>query len=119
MTCQALPSLSDLINPLQTEVNNLCITQCILQMQQEQMNNLPDRIQKSSERVQQAMGKLKALQALQPEWMRLQKLKTTVIKAVEGKARQLEVEVAGKAHAAGELHDRKHELEAALQVCLL
>ena len=86
-------------------------------MQEEQLLSLPDRIQKSTERVEQAVSKLKALQALQPEWTRLQKLRNTVLKATEAKAKGLEVQVAGKAHAAGDLHEQKHERESVLQVC--
>ena len=80
------------------------------------MISLPDRIQKSTERAEQAVSKLKALQALQPEWTRLQRLRSAVLKTIEAKAKELEVQVAGKAHAAAELHDQKHELESILQV---
>ena len=82
------------------------------------MMSLPSRIQSSAQRVDQAISKLKALQALQPEWACLQKLQNTVLKKLEAKAKELEVEVASKAHAAGDLHDQRHELESVLQVGL-
>ena len=91
----------------------------VLQVQEEQLMALPDRIDKSAQRANNAMNKLKALQSLHPEWTRLEKLKNTVVRAAEAQAKELEIEVASKAHHAGELHEQRHELDSVLQVFFL
>ena len=67
--------------------------------------------------INKAETKMRALRALQPDWTRLKTLQSTIIRATEARQRDLEIEIAGKASAAGDLHDQKGAIEADLQVC--
>lgn len=73
-------------------------------------------IQKTTARAEAAMTKLRALQALQPDWAYLKNLKEAVLKSTDARQKELEVHVAGKASAAADLHEQRDALDATLQV---
>ena len=88
-------------------------------MQDQQANELPGTKSQLTNAIQATEGKLKALRALQPDWARLEQLRSSVIAATSERINQLEVAAVTEAAEAEELHEQHVAVQRQVQVLLL